>query len=191
MELLYEDWKYIKKFEGIYIISNRGRIVSMYRIIIVKTKDGIRRRPQKGQEIITKQLPTKYAVTCLHKNGGDFSISVHRLVAVHFVQNSDKKPWVNHKDGVRWNNAWYNLEWTTISENHLHAYKELNRVNPAAKPIIMYDLNHNEVRRFANCSEAGRVLNRHPSTIADHVAGKIKMSGRKPLKYGYYFKLAI
>lgn len=188
MDLLYEDWKYVKGFEGIYIVSNRGRIISMTRLVLVrKSKNpGFTTRIQKGTVIKKYQFKIGYEKVCLHKNGGDLDISIHRLVALHFVLNPENKPQVNHLDGVRNNNVWYNLEWVTISENHLHAYRFLGRVNPTAKPVIMIDKNGKELARFPNCTEAGKAVNKDFTTISDYIRGKIPWS-----KEGYSFREAI
>jgi hypothetical protein len=53
---------------------------------------------------------------------------IHQLVAIHYIQNPNKKPFVNHKDGNKTNNMVENLEWVTQSENTQHYYNELRTV---------------------------------------------------------------
>jgi len=51
------------------------------------------------------------------------TISVHRLVAEHFVPNPDNLGTVNHKDGNKQNNHRSNLEWMTQGDNKRHAFQ--------------------------------------------------------------------
>ena len=79
-----------------------------------------------------------YRVYLSHKNKKSKLYSVHRIVALAFIENIDNKPDVNHKDGNKSHNYASNLEWVTKSENVLHAYRNnLNsnkgEINPKAK----------------------------------------------------------
>lgn len=64
-----------------------------------------------------------YKIVNLSNNGVAKSFSVHRLVAIHFINNPDNLPQVNHIDGNKLNNHIDNLEWCTNQENILHAIK--------------------------------------------------------------------
>lgn len=65
----------------------------------------------------------RYQKCVLKINGKPTMKYIHRLVAEAFIPNPDNKPEVNHKDGNKLNNNVSNLEWVTLSENRLHAYK--------------------------------------------------------------------
>lgn len=83
---------------------------------------------------------------------------VHRLVAFAFCDGFKEGFVVNHKNGIRSDNGYKNLEWVTASENHLHSYKELSRVAPflgkfgashnTSRPIISIDIKTGEKEIF-------------------------------------------
>jgi len=118
-----EIWKSIEGFEGLYEVSNLGRIRSISmphptrRRAIVST---IRKFSLNGG-----RKGTKYHSVMLTRVNPNIRISrsVHRLVAIAFVPNPENKPEVNHKDGDKTNNYYDNLEWCTRKENVQHSSK--------------------------------------------------------------------
>lgn len=94
-----EVWKYIKDYEGLYAISNKGRVMSFH----------------SGKERILKfGIDTNgYRYVQLSKNGIQKNYLIHRLVAEAFIDNQKNLPCVNHKDENKKNNKIENLEWCT------------------------------------------------------------------------------
>ena len=74
-------------------------------------------------ELKKAMRPNGYLFVTLYKNKKPYRISVHRLVAITFIHNPERKLEVNHKDGNKTNNNVSNLEWVTASENEIHKYK--------------------------------------------------------------------
>lgn len=73
-------------------------------------------------------LNTKgYPHVTLYKDGTRHNFRTHRLVAETFIPNLDNLPEVNHKDGVKTNNAETNLEWVTGGQNMRHSFDVLGR----------------------------------------------------------------
>ena len=110
-----EIWKDIKGYEGIYQVSNIGRVRSLDR-----WTEGNKCMFKRGR--IIKPFDNKgYNNTSLSRGGVDTTFATHRLVADAFIPNPDNLPCVNHKDGHKRNNVVDNLEWVTYSENTRHA----------------------------------------------------------------------
>lgn len=100
-----EIWKDIKGYEGLYQISNMGRVKRL------------------EDNFITQGYKGEYANFTLKKNGISKCFAIHRLVATHFIPNPLNKKEVNHIDGNKHNNCVNNLEWNTHQENTIHSYK--------------------------------------------------------------------
>ena len=119
-----ECWKPIKDYEGIYEVSNYGRVKSLERVIYNSgTKNGLYTIHEK---IIKQRINKKrygYCELSLHKNGKEKRFKVHRLIAEAFIPNPNKLPEVNHIDGNKENNHASNLEWCTSKENKEHAWE--------------------------------------------------------------------
>ena len=116
-----EQWIPIMNYEGIYSISNLGNVRKEFRIEI---RSG-RKYTHKQKNIKPDINSAGYKRVNLWKNSKSKRFFIHRLVATHFIKNSERKPIVNHKDGNKLNNCYFNLEWSTVSENSLHAINTL------------------------------------------------------------------
>ena len=106
-----EIWKNISGYDGLYQISNFGRI-----------------KNSKGNIKISQKQNSGYLIVHLYKDGKRKALLVHRIVAETFLTNSNHKKEVNHINGDKNNNRVDNLEWVTPKENQRHSRKILLRV---------------------------------------------------------------
>lgn len=142
------EWKDIKGFEGLYKISSNGYVKSLGK---GKSTD-----PRTKQVRIIKPREKKngYLEVKLHKDGRRYFFTIHRLVANAFLLNPCNKPEVNHKNGIKKDNNYLNLEWCTPSENQKHAYenglqKRLLGVNsPFRKSVNQLNLNGELIKKW-------------------------------------------
>lgn len=113
-------WKDIIGFEDIYKISDSGEVWSKDRLCIDSKG---RKRFRSGQKINPDIAPNGYYRVTLARNGKKKQKYLHRLLAEHFIPNPNNLPQINHKDGNKLNCKIENLEWVTVKENVIHAYK--------------------------------------------------------------------
>lgn len=112
---ILELWKDIKDFEGIYKISNIGRIISVERY------DTLGRRV-KAKMLKVRDDGRGYNQVDLSKEAIRYTYKVHRLVALAFLEKAHTTETINHMDGNKTNNRIDNLEWMTRAENTKHAW---------------------------------------------------------------------
>ncbi len=173
-----EIWLPIKGFENRYLISNRGRVMSLGRVMIAK--DG-HLRIYKNK--ILKLTPHKnlgyVSVRLYYEDGKTYEhISVHRLVATHFIPNPNDLPVVNHIDTVRDNNDVGNLEWVTVQENLTHHNCHTKGGLKRRKRVFQYTDNGNFLRAFNSVKDA------HEAGYNKNMVRKVCLGIRKRYK-GY------
>lgn len=108
-DLPNEVWKDIAGYEGLYQVSDLGRVKSL-----AKHCKFHRKTPTIRKQFLNED---GYLVLQLFKNNEFISVGVHRLVALAFIPNPENKAEVNHKKGIKIDNRATELEWNTPKEN--------------------------------------------------------------------------
>lgn len=103
------------------------------------SKDGVITNTKTGYIKKTWLCKNGYYYVDLQYNGYKSKFPLHRLIATHFLPNSENKRTVNHIDGNKLNNKLSNLEWATDSENIQHAYNNQLNHQPRKTSAIEAD----------------------------------------------------
>lgn len=178
-----EVWKPIPNYEGFYEVSNTGKVRSVYRY----------------KKVLKPMISnTGYERVDLFKNKNRKQFSVHRLVAMAFIDNPENKPFVNHKDESKTNNCVENLEWVTHVENCRygtaikrrteHFDYSKRRINNAgqiaacSKPIAQYSKDGQFICNWKSAAECCKANGWTQSNVRRAVTGEHKTA------YGFIFK---
>lgn len=151
-----EEWKAIVNYEGLYEVSNYGRVKSVARDVAT-TRPRTHRVMEKELKLINFQK--KYKAVNLYKDRKQKRFSVHRLVAGAFIDNPDGLPFVNHIDMNPSNNHVSNLEWCTPEHNNLHAIQvlksERNEMRDLARKLVKENvLSISEIAKVTGYSDS-------------------------------------
>lgn len=146
-----EIWKPKKDYEGLYEVSNFGRVKSL--------GNG---NSNNSKERILKQYTIRngYLHVYLQKRKTEFFL-VHRLVAETFLPNPNNLPEVNHKDENKENNRVDNLEWCTHEYNinygtHNERIAKANTNGKCSKRVLQFTLDGEFIREWSSTAECGR-----------------------------------
>jgi len=162
-----EKWKTIKGYEDCYLISSFGRVMSLKRQGVSDT------------HILSQKINNKgYAYCELWKEGKGKTFLIHRLVAMHFLNNpKDFSCDVNHKDENPLNNNVKNLEWCS----HLYNVRYSSALHPRRKrkskyndPIEQIDANGNVVKKYDSPLQCAKENHFNESSILRCCRGERK-----------------
>lgn len=160
-----EVWKPVVGFEGLYEVSNLGRVRSLTRVVYTSYfRNGQTHYGKILRE--AKNDYTGYSSVMLRKDGKSTRRSIHRLVATAFLPNPQNLPSINHKDENKRNNQVSNLEWCTVSYNCGYGSARERGVDSWAnskkwrypKAIGQYDLDGNHIATYKTSQDAARAL---------------------------------
>ena len=185
-----EIWCDIKDYEGLYQVSNHGRVRSLDRLVPFtcrKTRETV--FIHKKGRIIAQLIWGGYYTVCLYKKKKQCKrLKVSRLVAQAFIPNRLNKPFVNHIDGDKLNNYVENLEWVTCSENNKHAYDTGLHIPYQNKKIVCIETG----QVFDSATQAAKAVGVHKSNICKAAQNAICCSrGKSSIKRtagGYKWK---
>lgn len=166
-----ETWKSVVGYEGLYEVSDLGRVKSLWY----------------GRERILKPGKSNkgYLYVVLCKDGETKkTLHIHRLVAEAFIPNPNNLETVNHKDEVKTNNVATNLEWLSMKDNDNYGTRN-NRVAEAkSKQVRMFNKSTGELlATFPSTVEAGRVTGIVQQNISKCCNGGRKSAGGYVWRY--------
>ena len=161
-----EIWKDIPGYDGIYQVSNHGRVRSY------TGHHNVRER----YLIVSKSRGYRSVFLC--KNGTTKCYTIHRLVAILFVQNPHNYKCVNHKNEIKTDNRADNLEWCTQAYNNRYGTARKRGAEKKSKPLRCIE----NGRIFKNGKEAGEEMGLSYSCIMK-CCNKIRNSCE-----GYHFE---
>lgn len=184
-----EVWKDIMGYEGLYQISNLGRVKSLDRV--AKCRNGIRLVKGKiltlrRSGVILKDGSYYLGIILTDNNKNKTNFKIHRLVATHFCinPNPDLFTEVNHIDENKHNNVYSNLEWCDRKTNNHHSLitEKLNELKK--KPVLQYTLEGILISEFSGIREAAKAVGlKTHRWISACCKGDVKQAGGYVWKY--------
>lgn len=169
-----EVWKPVVGYEGLYEVSNQGRVRSINRV--TKGRWGTQTFRGTILRASNRTKSSKNSLFCyqgvnLHRDGIGKNVDIHRLVAEAFIPNPNNLPIVNHIDENPSNNNVENLEWCTQKHNQNHGTLPERRKLINIRAVNQYTLEGDFVRRYNSLDEARKEMKLPPTSISNACRG--------------------
>ena len=173
-----EQWKDIENYEGLYQVSNLGRVRSLDRLVRNYNRWHIEHTKLiKG--VVLKQSTDKYGYkrVYLSKCGCEKFVLVSRLVAKAFIPNPQNLPEVNHKSEVKTDNCVENLEWCDGEYNRNYGTRAIRAAKKRRKPVIQSTLDGVQIMCWFSVTDASNNTNTAITGISHCLKGKRNKAG--------------
>ena len=158
-----EIWKDVVGYEGIYEVSDLGRVRTHKNKTTFTNKHGVRHWKQRILKLRKDQKNGCLSVS-LWKNNKGKSFLIHRLVAIAFIPNPNNLYTVNHKDGNRNNNRLDNLEWLSLKDNIIYGFE--NEQYTKQIKIKVIDISTNKETIFRSLSMANKFFKKNHNYLS-------------------------
>lgn len=168
---IVEEWKDVVGYEGLYKVSNLGRVKSL-------KKNGV------AHDKLLRAFDLRglgYMSVRLSKDNKGKTHKVHRLVAQAFIQNPNNLPQVNHKDENKSNNFVYNLEWCDNSYNINYGTRNDKMASKLYKKVNCYTIDGVFIKQYPSVKATEE--DGFNATNVSHC-----LSGRRKNHKGYVFR---
>lgn len=152
-----ERWKDVEGYEGLYQVSNFGRVRSLDHYITIRNGG---KALHNGKILKDAKGGSGYRKVTLCKDGILKSVNLHSLVAKSFINNPDNLPEINHINECKWDNAVWNLEWCTVKYNRSYGSRNIRakktKQQKYGKGVCQYTLDGQFVAEYPCLMEAER-----------------------------------
>lgn len=169
-----EVWKDVPGYDGLYQVSNKGQVKSMY----FHAQKGKGNNLKDNPKILIPSVDSYgYKIVSLCNGDTKKTVTVHKLVAAAFIPNPDNLPCINHMDENKQNNCVENLEWCTVEYNNSYGTKGERTAQTLKKKVYQYDQEMNLIAVYDGAIDAEKETGVSRSNICICIKGRAKTAG--------------
>lgn len=169
-----EVWKDVPGYDGLYQVSNKGQVKSMY----FHAQKGKGNNLKDNPKILIPSVDSYgYKIVSLCNGDTKKTVTVHKLVAAAFIPNPDNLPCINHMDENKQNNCVENLEWCTVEYNNSYGTKGERTAQTLKKKVYQYDQEMNLIAVYDGAIDAEKETGVSRSNICICIKGRTKTAG--------------